>query len=133
MIKGSSRGGRGSKITWEPDDEAYLREHIATDSLDDIGMHFGISAPTVSFKAREMGLVNPRKVRPREWTKEETDYLVFHFPNECGRDIADHLGVSSTLVCRRAKELGLKKSAGYDRRRYNKRYVRDYVNVGIKN
>lgn len=60
------------------------------------------------------------------FNKEQEDYVKEHFPNECASDIAEYLGVSSPVIFRIARELGLKKADGWNRNSYCHRYVNNY-------
>ena len=130
MIRGKNTTGRSSKLVWEEADILYLCANYGKIPSEDIARHFGVSAPTVGIKARELGLSSKlRGWHAHEWTEEELEYLIEHFPTEAGCDIADHLGLSAPCVCNKAKDLGLKKSKEYDRRSYIKRYVKNYRHV----
>lgn len=43
------------------------------------------------------------------WSEEEDNHLRIYYPLETNKVIADELGVSTQLVSKRGKELGLKK------------------------
>ena len=67
-----------------------------------------------------------------DWTEERLQYLIEHFPNECGADIADVIGCSATTVCVKARSLGLKKSPDFHTWNYMGRYVKHGVIVREK-
>ena len=60
------------------------------------------------------------------WTAEKLEYLRVHYADEPACDIADVLGVASTTVSNKAKELGLVKSSSFDVHRYMGRYTHKY-------
>ena len=60
------------------------------------------------------------------WTKEMLNYIREHYPNEPACDIADVLGVVDTTVSNKAKEMGLKKSPDFDKRKFCGRYTHKY-------
>ena len=126
MIRGNNYTGKSNRLAWEAKDLDYLRAHYATDSSDEIAIHLGVSTPSVRAKARKLGLEKLNVSRRHRWTADELQYLVDRFSTESGADIADHLGVSPTLVCNKARELGLKKSDDWSKRQYTGRYVGNY-------
>ena len=117
-----------TKIEWTKEMEAYLLSHYEVMSLYDMGMHLGISVPSVSKKLHLMGIMKDRGGKSRVWSEEELVYLREHYPFESMGDIADALKISPVMVRRKVLELGLKKSADYDPRKYYCRYVRSYKN-----
>lgn len=64
------------------------------------------------------------------WTDAMLDYLRTHYADEPACDIADVLGVASTTVSNKARELGLVKSSSFDAHSYMGRYTHKY---GYKN
>lgn len=128
MTRETRHKGMNSKLVWSDDDIRYLCEHFCTDSNDDIARHFGISAPAVSAKARSLGLSKTPRRSGHMWTDAELKYLMDNYGTMAGCDIADHLGVSNTLVHNKARSLGLKKSKSWCQRSYTGRYVRNYKN-----
>lgn len=67
-----------------------------------------------------------------KWSDSDLSYLRDHFPTEAGCDIAEHLGISPTSVCIKAKELGLRKSKEFSRNAYSGRYVNGYKHNAMK-
>lgn len=65
--------------------------------------------------------------RKFDWTDERIQYLIEHFPMDSACDIADYIGCSDTLVSKKAKSLGLKKSPDFHRWNYLGRYVKHGV------
>ena len=128
MTRDRRRKGMYSKLVWSDDDIRYLCEHFCTDSNDDIARHFGISAPAVSVKARSLGLSKTPRRSGHVWTDAELKYLMDNYGTMAACDIADHLGVSDTLIHNKAKDLGLKKSKSWCQSSYTGRYVRNYKN-----
>lgn len=112
---------------WEID---FLKEFFFVRTNDDLAKVFKCSAPTVSAKARELGLGEKNRGGVNRmtyvWSDEDVEYLKGHFPYEPASDIADVIGISYPCVLKKARELGLKKSEGYDPRRFNNRYVGGY-------
>lgn len=66
------------------------------------------------------------------WTESELAYLREHYADTACCDIADVLGVSATLLNKKARELGLKKSADFHHRMHS-RFVRGYKHERYKN
>lgn len=115
------------KKIWTEEQENVLREqYLSGTKCCELAEEFGCSEPTVYSKLRSMGITVGRGSMKRAWTPEEEQYLREHFPSEAAVDIADVLGVSSTMVRVKAKEMGLEKSSDYDVRKYYHRYVKDY-------
>jgi hypothetical protein len=44
------------RFDWTDEKLAYLREHYPTESADDIARFLGCSYPTVSYKAKQLGI-----------------------------------------------------------------------------
>jgi hypothetical protein len=116
------------KISWSKEQLSYLWDH-REDTLEMLSAALGFSTTTCRTKLIELGYVKGHRGNGSEvsWTQEMLDYLVDRFPKEAGCDIAEHLGISSTAVCRKAQSLGLKKGPDYDYRKYLKRYVKNYA------
>ena len=114
---------------WSKEEEAYLKEHHLDKTRWEIAEHIGVSVPTVTNKMLKMGLELENHASPkRVWSDEEIRFLKDNFAMMSAVDIADHLGLNSVLVSRKARELGLKKSPEWDRRQYYHRYVGRYKN-----
>ena len=116
------------KISWSKEMLSYLWEH-REDTLDALSVALGVSTTTCRTKLIELGYVKGHRGNGSEykWAQEQLDYLIAHFPKEAGCDIAEHLGVSSSAVSKKAAELGLKKGPDYDYRKYLNRYVKNYA------
>ena len=48
--------GRGGKIIWSAEDDAYIREHYPTEAACDIAEHFGITYSPIIRMAKELGV-----------------------------------------------------------------------------
>ena len=48
------------------------------------------------------------------WTKEQIDTLTSLYPTCFACDIAEQMGISYNVVCRKARQLGLKKADGFN-------------------
>ena len=66
------------------------------------------------------------------WTESELAYLRDHYADMSCSDMADVLGMSAPLLSKKAKELGLKKSADFNHR-MQARFVRGYKHERYKN
>ena len=113
---------------WTDEELAYLRANYLNETCEDSAGRFHCSAPTISNKIRSMGLRKPKANTSFVWSDWQVDYVREHFPYEAAVDIADVIGVSSTLIRKKALEMGLKKSPDYDRKKYFHRYIKDYKN-----
>ena len=51
---------------FEPEDDAYIREHFPTGTASDIADHFGVSGNVISKRANELGLKHVKG-----WTKNQ--------------------------------------------------------------
>lgn len=113
--------------TWTESELEYIRANYRDMSLMDMGIHLGVSGPTVRTKLLSMGLktVSDRKNR-KVWTEEEISYLRENYPTMSAMDIAERFGVSNTTVSNKAKELGLKKSPEWSKTLYYRKYVNMY-------
>lgn len=60
------REGKGRRIIFSAEEDAYIREHYPTGTAGDIGDHFGISAYIITKRAKELGL---KKVEG--WSKDK--------------------------------------------------------------
>ena len=70
--------------------------------------------------------------RRHHWTESEIAYLRVHYADTACCDIADVLGVNASLLSKKAKELGLKKSPDFYHR-MQARFVRGYKHERYKN
>lgn len=61
------------------------------------------------------------------WTKEEEEYLRLHYPTEALCDLADHFGVAPGTVKAKVDKMGIKKSADFNPRQFQHRWVKNYV------
>lgn len=115
-------------VRWTQGQVDYLLAHYKDESMFELGVRFGCSAPTVSKKLRSLGIDIGKgsKSMRRVWSDEEIEYVKAHFADESAVDIGEHLGISDVMVRKKALELGLKKSDGYDKKRYYYRYVKNY-------
>lgn len=50
------RKGRGRKIIWSAEDDAYIREHFPFEPACDIAEHFGITAAPIIARAKALGV-----------------------------------------------------------------------------
>ena len=119
-----------NKITLTKAQEDFLRENYEKMTLDEIAAEICVSAPTVRMKAIALGLKKNAEVRKCKWTKEQLAWLRKNYPNKPLCDLADHLGYSFPTIRKKALELGLKKSENYSVKKFYRRYVKDYKNVG---
>ena len=120
-------------IRWRKEMIEFLKDNCKTMTFDDMAKSLGVSVTSVSHKLEELGLKEGRAMvvkRAHEWTQEQLDYLVEHYPMEPVIDIADALGIRYSVVLKRARDLGLKKSKDYDRAKVcNKRYIKGYKHI----
>ena len=119
-----------NKITLTEEQERFLRENYEKMPLDDIAAEICVSAPTVRMKAIALGLKKNAEVRKCKWTKEQLAWLRKNYPNKTLSDCAQHIGYSVPTIQKKALELGLKKSKDYSVKKFYRRYVKDYKNVG---
>ena len=66
-------------------------------------------------------------------SKEQEEFLRKHYPTDAQCDVADYLHVSPPVVRRIAQEMGFKKSADYDIRRYHNHIVKGYKHERYRN
>ncbi len=62
--------------------------------------------------------------RRYEWTDEQVKKLKELYPNNYLVDISDELGISTDIISRKAKELGLQKAPGFNPYGHYGRYVK---------
>ena len=103
----------------------YLLANQDKSSME-IAWHLGVSDAAVNCKFKKLGIQRPKNRRRYEWTPEKDDYLREHYPDEAACDIAEHLGTCYGVVKKRADELGLKKSEGFNTYQFHNRWVKDY-------
>ena len=114
------------KVTLDKDKKAYLKRWYGKKTLDEIGEHIGLTAPTVKIKAIELGLHGKRVSTRITWTDEQLEYLKDNYPDMSLSDLSEHIGMSGPTIQRKALELGLKRSEEYDKSSFNRRYVKRY-------
>ena len=106
----------------------YLRKNYGHKTLEELARHFGVSAPTVKFRAMEIGLKSAKVFPKRDsvWSEEQINLLKELYPTSALIDLSEMIGFSQPTIRKKAIELGLKKEDGYDIRKFNGRYIRDY-------
>ena len=118
----------GRRYRWSEEEISYLRDNYGKVAMEDIGRRLGISHTTVRLKALELGLATAHVRNRCEWTKEKVDYLRRNYHKEADVDLAMHIGFSPGTIYRMANRLGLKKSDKFDKRGFQRRYVKEYRN-----
>lgn len=106
----------------------YLRKNYGTKTLEEIARHLCVSAPTVKFRAMELGMEEKRVVTKRniEWNERQISILVDLYPTTTLSDLSDKIGLSQPTIKKKAIELGLKRADSYDKKQFNNRYVSKY-------
>lgn len=68
---------------WTSEMDAYLREHYPSGTIGDIADHFGLSGPTVSKRAKLLGLV-----RVEGWNRNDFhSRYVAGYRHGCGYNV----------------------------------------------
>ncbi len=96
---------------WTEDDERYLLANYNSMSLDELGIHFGVTKKAVrvkygKIKHKAADLVPDKgiseaeqlQVGPRRWTEEDEIYLLNNYEELGEETLAEHFGVSRNAV-----------------------------------
>ena len=98
-------------------------------TLEEIGRAIGVSFTTVRLKAIALGL-SIQSVRFKcKWSDEQLEWLKENYPTKPLCDLAQHIGYSIPTVQKKALELGLKRSDDYNKKKFYRRYVKDYKSM----
>ena len=115
------------KVGLSSEQKMYLKRNYGKKTLDEIGRKLHISAPTVKFKALELGLEIQDVTRKRSsWSEQQIKCLIENYPTTTLSDLVDKIGFSMPTIRKKAIELGLKRAEGYSVRNFNNRYVSNY-------
>ena len=112
-------------VNWTEEMLDYLLENQEKSSWE-LGKHLGVSDSSIRSKLRSLGIDKSNHRHGYEWTPEKDEYLREHWPDDAGCDIAEALGTCYGTVKKRADELGLKKSEGFNTYQFHNRWVKDY-------
>ena len=117
------------KVELNNEQKKYLKKNYGKKTLDEIARKLHISAPTVKFRAIEMGLVVEDSTKKHAvWSDAQIKCLIDNYPTTTLSDLVDKIGFSMPTIRRKAIELGLKRDESYDRKQFNRRYVINYKN-----
>lgn len=116
-------------INWTKDMLRILKEEYPTKSNAEIGAMLGISARAVQWKAYWLGLKKHNSWTHIEWTGKQLELLRQRFPVCSLREVAVLLGISKTMVARKAKELGLQKAAKSETRMKIEETIKTYIGM----
>lgn len=121
------------KVILTSEQKKYLKRNYGKKTLDEIGRKLNISAPTVKFKAVEMGLsVEDMTKKHSVWNDEQIGFLIENYPTTTLSDLSDKIGFSMPTIRKKAMELGLKRADDYDIRKFSGRFTRNYKHHQIR-
>ncbi|MEW9798013.1 hypothetical protein [Alteromonas sp. CYL-A6] len=128
------------KFEWTHVSDAFLRENWVSMRVVDIATALGVSKYAVLRRARTLELDKKGNIgatRPNDyaWTCEQDGYLKSNYYIQTNEELAEYFNVSVQAVMRRAKMLGLKKSAGVKHHKWSSHDLRiliDRFYQGVK-
>ena len=84
---------------WTPDDIKYLHEHHEDMTPGEMGRHLGRSEKSVYQKAHNLGIsCHCGESINHKYTIQEDQYIIDHYVEDGGPDVAEHLGITAIKI-----------------------------------